>query len=150
MRSTRAVLLVAAATLAPALAMATPASAASSAADTRAAASAVPATRTGSASQDDDRVAVFRILYQAQQHGDRAVIREAGKALDADTPAALRAFITTGYRLAQAEDDRVAISRILATPGISAALRAACNKALDGTPEDMRHFLESRQFALAG
>ncbi|MFG3026546.1 hypothetical protein ACGFZQ_50100 [Streptomyces sp. NPDC048254] len=35
-------------------------------------------------------------------------------------------------RLAQAEDDRVAVARILARPGISKALRAADEKAIDG------------------
>ncbi|MEU9069808.1 hypothetical protein AB0D60_23310, partial [Streptomyces sp. NPDC048306] len=49
----------------------------------------------------------------------------------------------TGYRLAQAEDDAVAISRILADPATSDALRAAAGAALDdGSPEALRHFLE--------
>ncbi|MEU3501433.1 ALF repeat-containing protein [Streptomyces hundungensis] len=197
MRSTpRAALLIAAAALAPALAVATPAVAAGTPALTSSTA-AVSWTPTGATSEDDDRVAVARILGTAQQHGDRAVVREANKALDAGTPEVLRAFldtgyrlaqaeddsvatsrilgiaqqngdravireanrvldirtpealrtfITTGYRIAQAEDDSVAISRILARPGISTALRAACNKALDGTPEDMRYFLVTGQY----
>ncbi|MGC4929547.1 ALF repeat-containing protein, partial [Streptomyces sp. DT117] len=54
-----------------------------------------------------------------------------------------RAWLETGYRIAQAEDDRVAIARILADPSISPALRAAANAALDdSTPEALRHFLE--------
>ncbi|WP_328312037.1 ALF repeat-containing protein [Streptomyces sp. NBC_00442] len=102
------------------------------------------------AQAEDDSVATTRILGVAQKNGDRAVIREATKALDNGTPEALRTFRTTGYRLAQAEDDSVAISRILARPGISDALRAACNKALDGTPEDMRYFLVTGQYEVAG
>ncbi|MFE9439681.1 ALF repeat-containing protein [Streptomyces sp. NPDC006602] len=95
---------------------------------------------------EDDRVATFRILHTAQQSKDKAVIREATKALEADTPQALRAFLETGYRLAQAEDDRVAIARILADPSISDALRAAAEKAIDGTPEELRYFLEVGQY----
>ncbi|WSV72663.1 ALF repeat-containing protein [Streptomyces sp. NBC_01012] len=52
----------------------------------------------------------------------------------------------TGYRLAQAEDDRVALFRILARPGISDALRAAVEEAIEGTPEEMRYFLEYGQY----
>ncbi|MGQ4516738.1 ALF repeat-containing protein [Streptomyces sp. DW26H14] len=96
---------------------------------------------------DDDRVAVATILYHAQQNNDRAVIREANKALDANTPEAVRAFLDTGYRLAQAEDDSVAIVRILADPTISDAVRAAAEQALDdGSPEALRYFLEHGQY----
>ncbi|MBN0048241.1 ALF repeat-containing protein [Streptomyces actuosus] len=92
---------------------------------------------------EDDRVAVSRILYLAQQNNDRTVVREAGKALETDTPEALRTFLETGYRLAQAEDDRVAILRILADPTIGDELRAAAQTALDdGSPEALRFFLE--------
>ncbi|MFF9207831.1 hypothetical protein ACF1CF_05305, partial [Streptomyces sp. NPDC014791] len=59
----------------------------------------------------------------------------------------LRAFLETGYRLAQAEDDRVAIARILADPTISDALRAAAGRALDdGSPEALRYFLEHGRY----
>lgn len=54
-----------------------------------------------------------------------------------------RAWLETGYPLAQAEDDRIAITRLLAAPDISDALRAAAGTALDdNTPEALRHFLE--------
>nr|WP_274535914.1 ALF repeat-containing protein [Streptomyces sp. CB02923] len=36
--------------------------------------------------------------------------------------------------------------RILAKPNISKALRAAAEKAVQGTPEEMRHFLEVGQY----
>ena len=94
------------------------------------------------AQAEDDRVAVFRILYVAQQNGDKAVVREVNEVLDDGSPEALRAFLETGYRLAQAEDDRVAVFRILADPTISAALRAAAEEVIDGTPEELRYFLE--------
>ncbi|MFE7401883.1 ALF repeat-containing protein [Streptomyces sp. NPDC057557] len=98
------------------------------------------------AQAEDDRVAIFRILYLANKNGDKAVIREVNKALDDGSPEALRAFLETGYRLAQAEDDRVAIARILADPTISDALRAAAEEAIDGTPEELRYFLEVGQY----
>ncbi|WOT40276.1 ALF repeat-containing protein [Streptomyces coeruleorubidus] len=56
----------------------------------------------------------------------------------------------TGYRLAQAEDDRVAVARILADPAISDALRAAAGEVIDGTPEELRYFLEVGQYEVDG
>ncbi|MDF3144542.1 MULTISPECIES: ALF repeat-containing protein [unclassified Streptomyces] len=102
------------------------------------------------AQAEDDRVAIARILFTATQNGDKAVVREADKALDTNTPEALRAFLETGYRLAQAEDDRVAVARILADPTISDALRAAAEQAIDGTPEELRYFLEVGQYEVDG
>ncbi|MFE6177425.1 ALF repeat-containing protein [Streptomyces sp. NPDC056464] len=98
------------------------------------------------AQAEDDRVAIARILATADPKSDKAVIREADEALDANTPEALRAFLETGYRLARAEDDRVRIARILANPTISDALRAAAAEAIDGTPEELRYFLEVGQY----
>ncbi|MET7316411.1 hypothetical protein ABZX83_13640, partial [Streptomyces thermoviolaceus] len=58
-----------------------------------------------------------------------------------------RAFLETGYRNAQWEDDRVAIVTILGKPDTSDALRAAANRALDdGSPEALRYFLEVGQY----
>ncbi|MFF7139682.1 ALF repeat-containing protein, partial [Streptomyces nodosus] len=94
-------------------------------------------------------VAIFRIL--ADKNSGTGVIREATKALETDTPDALRAFLETGYRLAQAEDDRVAIFRILADPASSDALREAATEALTaGTPEDLRYFLEVGRYEVKG
>jgi hypothetical protein len=98
------------------------------------------------AQAEDDRVAIARILAPADPKTDKAVIREANEALDTNTPEALRAFLETGHRLAVAEDDRVRIARILADPTISDALRAAANQAIEGTPEEMRYFLEVGQY----
>ncbi|MET9968945.1 ALF repeat-containing protein [Streptomyces sp. NPDC006356] len=98
------------------------------------------------AQAEDDRVAIARILASADPKTDKAVIREANEALDTNTPDALRAFLETGHRLAVAEDDRVRIARILADPTISDALRAAAGEAIEGTPEEMRYFLEVGQY----
>jgi hypothetical protein len=104
-------------------------------------------TGCSAAQAEDDSVAVFRILAVARKNNDKAVVREANKALDDGSPAALRTFLETGYRLAQAEDDRVAIFRILADPTTSPAVRAGAQKALDdGTPEALRYFLEHGRY----
>ncbi|MEU0853897.1 hypothetical protein ABZ352_00430 [Streptomyces griseofuscus] len=146
MRPTRAALTVAATALVPALLLTAPAFAAGAPAAT---ASVAAAAKDGSTtpvddmSDDDVRVAVFRILADAQRNNDKAVVREANAALDDGSAGTLRAFLKTGYRLARAEDDRVAVFRILADPATGAALRAAAEKALDdGTPEALRAFLE--------
>ncbi|MFJ8014513.1 ALF repeat-containing protein [Streptomyces sp. NPDC096339] len=94
------------------------------------------------AQDEDNKVAILRIL--AGKPG-RGVTREANKALSG-TAADRAAFRKTGLRLAQAEDDRVTVARILARPGISDALRAAANKAMDGTPEELRHFVTVGQY----
>ncbi|MFD8967247.1 ALF repeat-containing protein [Streptomyces sp. NPDC059568] len=102
------------------------------------------------AQTEDDRVAVFRTLFLATENGDKAVIREVNKTLNDGSPEALRTFLETGYRLAQAEDDRVAIFRILADPTISDALRAAAEEVIDGTPEELRYFREVGQYEVDG
>ncbi|MFE3069959.1 hypothetical protein ACFXGN_09835, partial [Streptomyces sp. NPDC059247] len=58
--------------------------------------------------------------------------------------------LKTGYRLAQAEDDRFYTLRLLANPNISPALRAAANAALDdNSPEALRHFRLKGQYEAA-
>ncbi|MFF5725749.1 ALF repeat-containing protein, partial [[Kitasatospora] papulosa] len=96
------------------------------------------------AQAEDDTVALSRIL--ADPDSGRRVIREVNALLDSGTPEEMRAWLDTGYRLAQAEDDRVTIAGILNRPGISDALRAAVQEAIDGTPEEMRYFLEYGQY----
>ncbi|MEU2249308.1 ALF repeat-containing protein [Streptomyces sp. NPDC019224] len=102
--------------------------------------------RTGyaPAQAEDDRVALFRILGDPDS-GQR-VTQEINGLLDRGDPAEIREWLETGYRLAQAEDDQVALFRILARPGISDAMRAAVIEAIQGTPEEMRHFLEYGQY----
>jgi hypothetical protein len=89
-------------------------------------------------SLDELRIAVLRLM--ASPISGKAVAREANKALDG-TADDLRNFLKTGYRLAQAEDDRVQISTILGRNPGKAVVRAA-GKALDvNTPEVLRAFL---------
>ncbi|MER7395218.1 ALF repeat-containing protein [Streptomyces sp. NPDC000151] len=103
------------------------------------------------AQAEDDRVAIARILYGATQNNDKRVIEEANKLLDNGSPEEMRAWLETGYRLAQAEDDAVYTARLLADPNISDSLRAAANAALDdGSPETLRHFREVGQYETAG
>ncbi|MEU8872140.1 ALF repeat-containing protein [Streptomyces javensis] len=103
------------------------------------------------AQAEDDRVAIARILHVATQNNDKRVIEEANKLLDNSSPEEMRAWLESGYRLAQAEDDAVYIARMLAAPDISDALRAAANAALDdGSPEALRYFREVGQYEVAG
>ncbi|MFE7619345.1 hypothetical protein [Streptomyces sp. NPDC057496] len=96
------------------------------------------------AQAEDDQVALFRIL--ADPDSGKRVIKEINQLLDNGTPQEIRQWLETGYRLAQAEDDQVALFRILARPDISDAMRAAVIEVIDGTPEEMRHFLEYGQY----
>ncbi|MEV5775275.1 ALF repeat-containing protein [Streptomyces antimycoticus] len=103
------------------------------------------------AQAEDDRVAIARILHVATQNQDKRVIEEANKLLDSDSPEEMRAWLESGYRLAQAEDDAVYIVRMLTDPNISDALRAAVNAALDdGSPETLRYFREVGQYEVDG
>ncbi|MFF8983815.1 hypothetical protein ACF08E_10545 [Streptomyces globisporus] len=129
---------IAAGILAPVLLLATPSLAAAAAPAPTSVSAAVTADEPD---MDELRVAIARIL--ADPDSGKRVIREANALLDANDPVAMRAWLESGYQLAQAEDDRVAIARILADPTISPALRAAAGAALDdNTPEVLRHFLE--------
>ncbi|MGW4083724.1 ALF repeat-containing protein [Streptomyces sp. NPDC004822] len=96
------------------------------------------------AQYEDDKVALFTIL--GKPYAGKRVKQEIYALLDAPTPEKLRTWLDSGYRLAQAEDDRVAVARLLADPDISDALRAAAEKVIDGTPEELRYFLETGQY----
>ncbi|MFD9480212.1 ALF repeat-containing protein [Streptomyces nojiriensis] len=103
------------------------------------------ATGLAKAQDEDNKVAILRILHTNPATG-KGVKREANKALDG-TPADRAAFLKTGLRLAQAEDDRVDVVRILARPGISDALYAECQRLLNGsTPEELRYFITVGQY----
>ncbi|MFJ6015190.1 ALF repeat-containing protein, partial [Streptomyces sp. NPDC092952] len=71
--------------------------------------------RTGywEAQAEDDRVAIARIISKARTNGDKRVSAEANGLLDRNSPEEMRAWLETGYWEAQAEDDRVAIARII-------------------------------------
>lgn len=98
---------------------------------------------------EDDSVAATRILFVATTNGDKRVIKEANAALDAHTPESMGYFRWTGYRLAQAEDDRVYIVHLLTDPNISDAMFDAIQTVLDdGSPEALRHFRTVEQYEL--
>ncbi|MBA8946551.1 hypothetical protein FHS33_005004 [Streptomyces calvus] len=42
------------------------------------------------------------------------------------------------------------VARMLADPSISDALRAAAEEVIDGTPEELRYFLEVGQYEIDG
>ncbi|MFK0321484.1 ALF repeat-containing protein, partial [Streptomyces sp. NPDC090231] len=117
MRLTRAALAVAATALTPALLLTTPAFAAGSssapATVTAPAATDDPGTPVDDMSEEELRIAILRIM--ADEDSGKGVTREANKALDG-TVEDMRAFLKTGYRLAQAEDDSVTIVKLLANP----------------------------------
>lgn len=95
----------------------------------------------------DDRFAALVTLYFAGVYKDLRVTTEAQRALSDGTPTVVRAFLETGCRVAQFEDDRFAILQMLANPATTAAVRAAAQQALQaGTPEAARYFLEHGQF----
>jgi hypothetical protein len=147
MRPTRGVLLVAATALAPALLLTGPgfaADAAPSSVGVTAAETDDPGTPVDEMSDEELRIAILRIL--ADPDSGKGVKREATEALETGTPEAARAFLETGYRLARAEDDRVAVALMLADPDISDALRAAAEEVIDGTPEELRYLLEVGQY----
>ncbi|MFI7387180.1 ALF repeat-containing protein [Streptomyces sp. NPDC049813] len=108
-------------------------------------------TGYGPALSDDEGVAVARALYLAQLGQDRRVIKETNQLLDNNSPAEIHAWLESGYRLAQAEDDRVAVVRMLTAPDLSAPLRAAINAVLDdGSAEAVRYFREVGRYKITG
>lgn len=99
--------------------------------------------------EDDLRITIFRIL--ANPDSGKRVTQEAVELIENGTAEEMRAWLETGYRLAQAEDDSVAIFTMLADPDISDAMRQAIFTVLnDGTPEALRHFLEVGQYEVNG
>ncbi|MEU0039523.1 ALF repeat-containing protein, partial [Streptomyces sp. NPDC006333] len=106
MRPTRAALLVVATALTPALLFTAPAFAAGPQAPATTV-STTSDTPVDEMSEAELRTAITDIL--ADENSGVAVVREANEALSG-TVEDMRAFLKTGYRLAQAEDDRVAVA----------------------------------------
>ncbi|KOG34073.1 ALF repeat-containing protein [Streptomyces resistomycificus] len=144
MRHTRGALIVAATALAPALLLTTPAFAAGqpSASTAVTATSQTDGTPVDEMDEHDLRIAILRIL--ADEDSGLRVTREADAALDG-TVEDMRTFLKTGYRLAQAEDDSVAIFRIIGpSPDTRSAVYREAVKAIeDNSPEALRAFLET-------
>ncbi|MFJ5643699.1 hypothetical protein [Streptomyces sp. NPDC093223] len=153
MRPTRAATLLAATVLTPALLFTAPAFAADASASTTPVATtpatACPDVSSGTGTPTDDltddqvRAAVQDVLTDA--NAGKGVLREADKTLNG-TAQDMRTFLDTGCRLAQAEDDSVAVAHVLAVAtqnGDKRVIRTA-NAALDaGTPEALRAFLQT-------
>ncbi|MFJ6120060.1 hypothetical protein ACIQIC_26315, partial [Streptomyces sp. NPDC092129] len=106
MRPTRAALLVVATALTPALLLSAPAFATASPAPTTTVA-VTSDTPVDEMSEAELRAAIADIV--ADEDNGEAVVREADKALNG-TVDDMRTFLKTGYRLARAEDDRVAVA----------------------------------------
>ncbi|KOV72964.1 hypothetical protein ADL00_04860 [Streptomyces sp. AS58] len=158
MRPTRAALLVAAIALTPALLLTAPVHAVDTLASaapltsttpiTPKPATACPATSsTGTPvdemTADQLRAAILGVL--ADENSGTGVRREANEALGG-TVDDMRAFLKTGCRIAQAEDDRVEVFRILhvATQNGDRRVIQDVYKILDiDTPEALRAFLET-------
>ncbi|MFE0407097.1 ALF repeat-containing protein, partial [Streptomyces nigra] len=117
MRTNRIALALVASALAPALLAAAPASAAdaapSSATVTAAVAPDDAGTPVDEMSEEELRAAIAAVL--ADPDSGRGVEREANEALGG-TVEDMREFLRTGYRLAQYEDDKVAVVTILGKP----------------------------------
>ncbi|MFD6323824.1 ALF repeat-containing protein [Streptomyces sp. NPDC058442] len=142
MRLTRVTLAVAAGALAPALLLSTPSFATPMSSPTAVA----TASDTGSPYDEMDihdlRIAILRIL--ADPDSGKRVTREANQLLDRGTAAEMRAWLETGYPLAQFEDDRVAIVRLLAHPDSGKRVIREVNELLDhGTAAEIRAWLET-------
>ncbi|GAA2384570.1 hypothetical protein GCM10010420_03540 [Streptomyces glaucosporus] len=141
MRTTRATLAVAVGALVPTLLFSTP-----SFADTAQPPAAPAASETGSPYDGMDvhdlRIEILRIL--ADPDSGRRVTEEVNELLDNGTAEEMRAWLETGYPLAQAEDDRVAIARLLADPDSGRRVIKEVNELLDnGTAEEIRAWLET-------
>ncbi|MFJ8827818.1 ALF repeat-containing protein [Streptomyces sp. NPDC102467] len=148
MRPTRIALLIVTGSLASSPLFTAPAFADGSTASSTTTVAATSDTPVDAMSEAELRAAIAAML--ADEASGRGVVREASEALNG-TVDGMRAFLKTGYRLAQAEDDQVAIARLLANPNISDALRAAANEALDdGSPETLRYFREVGQYEVDG
>ncbi|MER7708063.1 ALF repeat-containing protein [Kitasatospora sp. NPDC097605] len=92
---------------------------------------------------EDDRAEIERILADPQTGRG---VRETGQAaLAVGTPAALRHFLEVELPKQQADDDRVAVTRILSQGG--PAVKRAASAALSGTYADVVKFLKEGQYA---
>jgi len=101
----------------------------------------------------DDRIAVDRILADAQQAGNFATQAAAQKALDADADAnndqALRQFLEGDQTVAAVNDDRIKANQILSAGTSGPELKAAAQVALDGTPAMTDAFIVSGRYIAA-
>ncbi|MCX2926716.1 hypothetical protein [Streptomyces sp. NEAU-W12] len=142
MRLTRVTLTVAAGALAPALLLSTPSFAAPVPPPTAVAAASDTGSPYDGMDIHDLHIAILRIL--ADPDSGRRVTQEINELLDHGTAEEIRAWLETGYPLAQAEDDLVAVARLLADPDSGRRVIREVNELLDhGTAEEIRTWLET-------
>ncbi|MET7291254.1 ALF repeat-containing protein [Streptomyces griseoloalbus] len=118
------------------------------------AAGTVPASASAATVVDDEddindlRVAIVQLMSLPQAGSE---VKDKGRAALNGTAEDMRAFLETGYRLAQAQDDRVALAQLYSKPGTRPELKAAIRAVLGTSdPEEMRWFLEVGQYEVTG
>ncbi|QHC24559.1 ALF repeat-containing protein [Streptomyces sp. GS7] len=148
MKLSRISSVVAAAAIAPAVLFASPAVAAdaatapvNSAPDT--APDAKPDTQGNAKADDDNRVAILRIIHKSKPGSS---VYEAGQAAMNGSPEDRVRFLKEGCELARFADDRLRTVQISSTAG-KGLRRAALEALRKGTHEALRQFLEVGQYA---
>ncbi|MEU3172880.1 hypothetical protein, partial [Streptomyces sp. NPDC007000] len=135
-------LTVAAGALAPALLLSTPSFAAPVPPPTAVAAASDTGSPYDGMDIHDLRITILRIL--ADPDSGRRVTQEINELLDHGIAEEIRAWLETGHRLAQAEDDLVALTRLLADPDSGRRVTQEINELLDhGIAEEIRAWLET-------
>ncbi|MCR6487218.1 polymorphic toxin-type HINT domain-containing protein [Amycolatopsis sp. OK19-0408] len=101
--------------------------------------------------QDDDSLQVNQIMSAARTAGRTVVVRDAQRALDANSGQALRAFIDTGQYTALATDEDIAVNQVMsaARAAGSRELMASAQAAIDGPPTLRHEFLTVGQHTAA-
>jgi hypothetical protein len=142
---TRATLAMMAGALASVVLFATPSFAASTPAAAATSVSVPSATDDPPYDQMDEselQVAVAQKI--ALPYAGRRVKQQGSSLLDSGTVEEMRAWLETGYRLAQAEDDNVAIAHTLTLAYAGTRVKQEAGSLLDSsTPEERRAWLET-------
>jgi len=97
----------------------------------------------------EERAGANQVLTAAQTAAQPALVRAAQRALAAPGPQAVRDFLASGQYTAAAVDERIAINRVLAIPGIGPELTSAAQIALEAPPAAAHQFLVTGQFQAA-
>ena len=140
MRLTRATLAVTAGALASAVLFATPSFAASTPGAAATSVSVQSATDDPPYDQMDEVELQIAIAQKISlPYAGRRVKQEGSDLLDSGTVEEMRAWLATGYRIAQGEDDNVAVARTLSLPYAGKRVKQEAGALLDGsTPEERR------------
>ncbi|MGM1065784.1 hypothetical protein ACR807_41600, partial [Saccharothrix sp. Mg75] len=91
----------------------------------------------------EDRVKVNQVLAAASTANRTVTKAAAQKALDAGTVEAYRKFLTQEQFTTAATDDRIAVNRVLASPGSGPETKASAQAALDGPSAFQQRFLST-------